>query len=82
MSIDIDIVQVNNGIYNVAIIKNDEYIGPCIACGHEWDGWMREDIKNNYKDGTDIIDIGANIGYNTLMFSDYGPVHTLSLIHI
>ena len=81
MSIDIDIVQVNNGIYNVAIIKNDEYIGPCIACGHEWDGWMREDIKNNYKDGTDIIDIGANIGYNTLMFSDYGPVHTFEPVY-
>jgi len=27
-----------------------------------------------HKPGTDILDIGANIGYNTLLFSDYGPV--------
>ena len=42
--------------------------------GHEWDGWMRNDIPRYYKEGTDILDIGANIGYNSLMFSDYGPV--------
>jgi len=56
-------------------MADDEYIGPCIARGYEWDGWMREDLEKYYKDGTDILDIGANIGYNTLMFSDYGPVY-------
>jgi len=66
---------VNNGRYNVFYMADDEYIGPCIARGYEWDGWMREDLKKYYKDGTDILDIGANIGYNTLMFSDYGPVY-------
>jgi hypothetical protein len=67
---------VNNGKYNVFIIKDDEYIGPNIAMGHEWDGWMRVDIEKYYKNGTDILDIGANIGYNTLMFSDYGQVYS------
>ena len=56
-------------------MADDEYIGPCIARGYEWDGWMREDLEKYYKDDTDILDIGANIGYNTLMFSDYGPVY-------
>jgi FkbM family methyltransferase len=37
---------------------------------------MRPDVQQLYKPGTDIIDVGGNIGYNSLMFSDYGPVHT------
>ena len=72
---DINLKRVFNGKYNVNVIANDEYIGPTISHGYEWDGWMREDIKKYYKSGTDILDIGANIGYNSLMFSDYGPVH-------
>ena len=71
-----NLVQVFNGKYNVTVIDNDQYIGNVIRHGYEWDGWMREDIKKYYIDDTDIIDIGANIGYNTLMFSDYGPVHS------
>lgn len=71
-----DLTTVNNGRYTVSYIKDDAYIGPCIARGYEWDGWMRDDISTFYKKGTDILDIGGNIGYNSLMFSDYGPVHT------
>lgn len=81
MSLEVDLVRVNNGRYNVIVIANDEYIGPCIAQGYEWDGWMRSDIQRYYKEGTDIIDIGANIGYNTLMFSDYGPVHSFEPVY-
>ena len=81
MSLEVELVRVNNGRYNVYVIKDDEYIGPCIARGYEWDGWMRADIQKCYKEGTDIIDIGANIGYNTLMFSDYGPVHTFEPVY-
>jgi FkbM family methyltransferase len=66
---------VNNGKYNVFVISDDEYIGKAISNGCEWDGWMREDVEKYYKDGTEILDIGANIGYNSLMFSDYGFVH-------
>lgn len=71
-----DTETVYNGKYNVDIIKNDEYIGNLIKRGYEWDGWMREDFKYFHVPGTDILDIGANIGYNTLMASDYGPVHS------
>ena len=65
---------VNNGKYNVFVIEDDEYIGNTISKGHEWDAWMRRDLEKFYVEGTEILDIGANIGYNTLMFSDYGPV--------
>ena len=78
---EFNLCKVNNGIYNVFVIEDDEYIGPAIARGYEWDGWMRRDIQENYKPGTDILDIGANIGYNTLMFSDYGPVHTFEPVY-
>ncbi len=71
---NLDIIKVNNGIYNVCVIKDDEYIGRSIAHGHEWDRWMRREVRLYHKPGTHILDIGANIGYNTLMFSDYGPV--------
>lgn len=81
MALEVNLVGINNGRYNVAVIQDDEYIGPCIARGYEWDGWMRPDIEKNYKPGTDIIDIGANIGYNTLMFSDYGPVHSFEPVY-
>ena len=71
---EINVARVNNGIYDVHVISDDEYIGPAIARGREWDAWMRRDVRMWHKPGTDIIDVGANIGYNTLMFSDYGSV--------
>ena len=74
--VELQVKCVHNGRYNVFVIADDEYIGRAIASGHEWDGWMREDVQRYYKGGTDILDIGANIGYNSLMFSDYGPVHS------
>jgi len=72
---------VNNGKYNVFTIADDEYIGPVINAGYEWDGWMREDVEKYYVPGTEILDIGANIGYNSLMFSDYGPVYAFEPVY-
>lgn len=80
MKQQLEVVTVHNPRYKVSVIKNDEYIGRAIANGREWDGWMRKDIREHYVPGTEILDIGANIGYNTLMFSDYGPVHAFEPI--
>jgi FkbM family methyltransferase len=74
MDIPTQTVRVKN--YLVDVISDDLYIKNTLLQGYEWDGWMRSDLPFLYKPGTDIIDIGGNIGYNTLMFSDYGPVHT------
>ena len=66
--------KVNN--FTIDVISDDFYIRNTLSNGHEWDSWMRSDIMELYKPGTDIIDVGGNIGCNALMFSDYGPVHT------
>ena len=75
MGTQLQVKCVNNGKYNVFFIADDEYIGPTISAGYEWDGWMRSDVKDCYTEGTEILDIGANIGYNSLIFSDYGPTY-------
>jgi FkbM family methyltransferase len=68
--------DVTVGPYTVSIIRDDQYIGNTLRRGYEWDGWMHRDLPYIYKPGTDILDIGGNIGWNALMFSNYGPVHT------
>jgi FkbM family methyltransferase len=78
--INLTVKCTHNGRYNVFTIVGDEYIGPAIQRGFEWDGWMREDVEKYYIPGTEILDIGANIGYNALMFSDYGPVYAFEPI--
>jgi hypothetical protein len=65
---------------NIVTVENDAYIGQCVRRGLEWDGWMRADLPNIYRPGTDIVDVGGNIGCNALMYSDYGPVHTFEPI--
>ena len=71
-----ELVDVHVGKWKISYIKDDQWIGPWIARGVEWENWMRNDVQFGYRPGTDILDIGGNIGCNALMFSDYGPVHT------
>ena len=73
MEFDTDEVPV--GKFTVSVIRDDQYIGGCLRRGIEWDGWMRHDLPHLAQPGMDILDIGGNIGWNALMFSDYGPVH-------
>jgi len=70
------LVTHTTGKWKITSVTDDEYIGPLLSQGIEWESWMRQDIQYAYKPGTDILDIGGNIGCNALMFSDYGPVHT------
>ena len=67
---EITVERFNNGKYNLNTISNDQYIGNTLKQGYEWDGWMRYDVEKYYKPGTDIIDIGANIGLFTLYAKD------------
>ena len=76
LNMEFETDEVSVGRFNMSVIKDDQYIGDCLRRGIEWDGWMRQDLPHIYKYGTDILDIGGNIGWNALMFSDYGSVHT------
>ena len=79
MDLETHVVHINK--YLVNVISDDLYIRLSLTHGREWDGWMRPDLQQLYKPGTDIIDVGGNIGYNSLMFSDYGPVHTFEPLY-
>jgi FkbM family methyltransferase len=68
--------QAKVGRFNVNVVADDSHVGLILKRGYEWDGWMRKDVEVLYRPGTDILDIGGNIGWNALMFSDYGPVHS------
>ena len=49
--------------------------------GREWDGWMREHLWIVADPEKDILDVGGNIGWNALMFSEYGTVHTFEPLY-
>jgi FkbM family methyltransferase len=68
--------QAKVGRFNVNVVSDDSHVGMILKRGFEWDGWMRKDVEILFRPGTDILDIGGNIGWNALMFSDYGPVHS------
>jgi len=64
------------GNFKVHVITDDQYIAKTLRDGTEWDRYQKDQMDYIYVPGTDILDIGANIGWNSLMYSDYGPVHS------
>jgi FkbM family methyltransferase len=70
-----DITETHVRGKRIMVPANDMYIGLACRVGTEWDSYMHIILRMFYKPGTDILDIGANIGCNSLLFSDYGPVH-------
>lgn len=68
--------QLQTNKYKIFIVGDDEFVGYELRkTGKLWEDWIGDDIKQYYKPGTDILDIGANIGTHSLMFSETGPVH-------
>lgn len=68
--------------YNVYVIDDDEFVGAQIrTTGKLWEEWISGEVKKYYKEGTDILDIGANIGTHTLLFSEIGPVHSFEPLY-
>jgi len=59
--------------------ENDKYISKDIALHYCWEPEESEFLKNYIKKGMNLVDIGANIGYYTLLFSkwtgDQGKVY-------
>jgi FkbM family methyltransferase len=59
----------------IHFLDDDEYIGERCRRGLEWDPWLHDIMRLYHVPGTDIVDVGGNIGCTALLFSDYGPVH-------
>jgi FkbM family methyltransferase len=63
-------------------MDDDEFVGAQIrTTGKLWEEWISDEVKKYYKEGTDILDIGANIGTHTLLFSEIGPVHSFEPLY-
>jgi FkbM family methyltransferase len=54
----------------ITYIKTDDTIGKSLKTGNYWEEWMFKYIQQNYKENTNIIDLGGNIGTTTLMMSE------------
>lgn len=61
-------VNINNKIIN--FMRNDTIIGNALKNGSYWEYWMLNYFKKYYKPGTNMIDLGANIGTSTLLMSE------------
>ena len=81
---DVSLTKCKTDKYTVYVIDDDEFVGAQIrTTGKLWEEWISDEVKKYYKEGTDILDIGANIGTHTLLFSEIGPVHSFEpLYHV
>ena len=54
----------------INFISHDTCIGSTINSGVYWEEWMLNYISKYYVNGTNMIDLGANIGTTTLLMSE------------
>jgi len=79
---EVSLTKCKTDKYNVYVIDDDEFVGAQIrTTGKLWEEWISGEVKKYYKEGTDILDIGANIGTHTLLFSEIGPVHSFEPLY-
>ena len=70
-SFDFEVLEKNvidNKVINY--IKTDNCIGKYIKNGVYWEKWMFEYLKKYYKENTNILDLGANIGTTSLLMAE------------
>lgn len=81
------VVRTENKLRNRYIwyLKNDTAIGKMIGYGYYWEEFMVDLYKHYYVEGTDVIDIGGNIGMNTLLMeefvSEYNQIHVFEPVY-
>lgn len=70
-------ILINNYINKIILrnkvihyISTDTCIGQTLSSGQYWEVWMLQYFLKYYKQGTNIIDIGANIGTTSLLMSE------------
>jgi FkbM family methyltransferase len=72
-----DLVECEYLDRKIKVIRDDKYVSRCAPGGYIWDNWMVGTVimAGARTPGGIFIDIGANIGLNSIMFSRYGEVH-------
>jgi FkbM family methyltransferase len=56
--------------FKLVVDKNDTMVGQEIQAHGKWEPWVTKAIKTLLKPGMVFVDVGANIGYFTLLASD------------
>lgn len=71
-SLCLDKYMASNNVRNKTVYyhTNDNCIGTEISRGKYWEPWMFDYIKKYYIPGTNMLDIGANIGTTSLMMEE------------
>ena len=79
---ELQLIKCKTEKFNLHVMHDDEFIGYTTrSTGKLWEEWIFEEVEKVYKKGTDIIDIGANIGTHSLMFSELGPVFSFEPVY-
>jgi FkbM family methyltransferase len=62
------------GRYKVYVDPRDEEVSPHLLLDGYWETWITLFLMRNLREGMTVIDIGANVGYYTLLSADMvGP---------
>lgn len=61
--------------------EEDEYISLAALQGRIWDSWMLPWLAHASKRNGSFVDVGANIGLDTVLFSCFGKVHAFEPVH-
>lgn len=64
---DMQIVKMNHSFYgDIYLYKHNDMISKLVREGNVWENYIIEVMAEYYEEGTDIMDIGANMGLNSL----------------
>ncbi len=80
MKTEIERVPLDDKLF-INVFKHDKYIKNSIQRGDGWDRWMIPILEQIDHTGKVILDIGANIGADSLLFSYYAPVYAYEPLH-
>ena len=75
------ITNINHKTYgDIYVFDTDDSISNHVLAGEIWEGDLCKEIAERYVPGTDILDIGANLGLNSIRAHQLNPV--TGVIHL
>lgn len=74
--------KVDHPIYGTVMVFDDrDTISRCVASGREWEPEIADILRKQVKPGTDVLDIGANLGFSALGLVARGGGEVAHTIH-